>query len=129
MGDEATHIAILTGNFRRRVANGSLAISDLETICADADAKCLDGTTIVEVTIEGCSTRAVKNVSRSAVLAATPQGLAENFTTNPRSGRGSDQLPRPDDTSAHVEPVHMVADSGLYGARDAPAQKRQRGEG
>ncbi len=86
MGDEATHIAILTGNFRRRVANGSLATADLEAICADAEAKCLDGTTVVEITIEGGSTRAIANVSPSAVLAAASQVLAENDASNPLAG-------------------------------------------
>src|SRR5258708_1791472 len=82
MPNDDANLQALTVNFRRCLADSTLSTGALKDIAATALARVLDGTTIIEVTIEGELTRAVTNCAPSIVLAAAEALLAESDAGN-----------------------------------------------
>lgn len=81
--DESAQQRILETFLRREVKAGLRTREQLEALSVEMFARMSDGTTVVEVTVEGGATRAAVNCPPHVVLAACETILAETDPENP----------------------------------------------
>jgi hypothetical protein len=86
MPDDNTTQRTLEIFLGRAVADGTKTLADIKALSLSAFAKVNEGTTVVEVAIEGGTTRAVVNCPPSIVLAACETVIAQNDPGNTLAG-------------------------------------------